>query len=84
MALADGTVRINQEFWSTCTRCVALCLEQALSWDHVLPFAYDRARLPSPEQLDELFKERRSIRFYTTGKIDRPLDHWLGRLCADP
>ncbi len=37
------------------------------------PLAYDRARLPSPEQLDELFKERRTIRQFRREKIDRAL-----------
>ena len=73
MALVEGTIRINYEFCSTCTQCIAICPGQALSWDHVPAVAFDEARLPSPEQLDELFKERRSIRFYTTAKIDRPL-----------
>jgi nitroreductase/NAD-dependent dihydropyrimidine dehydrogenase PreA subunit len=73
MALVEGTIRINYEFCSTCTQCIAICPEQALSWDHVPAVAFDEARLPSPEQLDELFKERRSIRFYTAAKIDRPL-----------
>ena len=73
MALVDGIVRINYQFCSTCTQCIAVCPERALTWDHVPPVAFDEARLPSPQQLDELFKERRSIRFYTTAKIDRPL-----------
>jgi nitroreductase len=73
MALIDGTVRINYEFCSTCTQCIAVCPQQALSWDHVPPVAYDEARLPSPEQLDELFKERRTIRFFREDKIDRTL-----------
>jgi nitroreductase len=39
----------------------------------VPPVPYDQARLPSPEQLDELFKERRSLRFFEKEKVDR----WL-------
>ena len=31
----------------------------------------DKARLPSPAQLDELFQERRSIRFFQVDKIER-------------
>ena len=73
MALVDDTVRINYEFCSTCTQCIAICPQQALSWDHVPPVAYDETRLPSPEQLDELFKERRTIRFFKEDKIDRTL-----------
>jgi len=73
MTLIDDTVRINHELCSTCTQCIAICPEQALSWDHVPPVAYDEARLPSPEQLDELFRERRTIRFFKKDKIDRTL-----------
>jgi len=73
MALVDDTVRINYELCSTCTQCIAICPEQALSWDHVPPVAYDETRLPSPEQLDELFKERRTIRFFKRDRVDRTL-----------
>ena len=73
MALIDDTVRINYEFCSTCTQCIAICPEQALSWDGMPPVAHDETRLPSPEQLDELFKERRTIRFFRSDKIDRTL-----------
>ena len=73
MTLIDGTVSIDYGYCSTCTQCIAVCPEQALSWNHVPPVAYDETRLPSPEQLNELFKERRSIRFYEDRKIDRML-----------
>jgi nitroreductase/NAD-dependent dihydropyrimidine dehydrogenase PreA subunit len=73
IALADDTVRINYELCSTCTQCIAVCPQQAISWDGVPPVAYDKTRLPSPEQLDELFKERRTIRFFKEDKIDRTL-----------
>ena len=73
MALIDDTVRINYELCSTCTQCIAVCPQQAISWDGVPPVAYDETRLPSPEQLDELFKERRTIRFFKEDKIDRTL-----------
>lgn len=73
IALVDDTASIDYEFCSTCTQCVAICPEQALSWDGVPPAAFDEARLPSPEQLDELFKQRRSIRSYRKDKIDRAL-----------
>jgi len=73
IALVDDLVSINHELCSTCTQCIAICPEQALSWDHVPPVAYDEARLPSPEQLDELFKERRTSRFFKEDKIDRTL-----------
>lgn len=73
MALINHTVMIDYQLCSTCTQCVAVCPQQAISWDRVLPIPYDKARLPSPEQLDELFKERRTIRFFKEEKIDRAL-----------
>ena len=73
MELVDGIVRIDCQFCSTCTQCIAVCPERALTWDRVPPMPFDKARLPSPEQLDELFKQRRSIRFFTGAKIARPL-----------
>jgi len=43
MVLVDDTIRINHELCSTCTQCIAICPEQALSWDHVPPVAYREA-----------------------------------------
>jgi nitroreductase len=73
MALANGAVNIDYGLCSTCTQCIAICPQQALSWDGVLPVAYNESRLPSPEQLDELFKERRTVRRFKQDKIDRAL-----------
>jgi len=73
MALINDTISINHELCSTCTQCIAVCPQQAIFWDGVPPVAYDETRLPSPEQLDELFKERRTIRFFKEDKIDRTL-----------
>jgi nitroreductase/NAD-dependent dihydropyrimidine dehydrogenase PreA subunit len=69
----DGGPMIASEFCSTCTQCIAICPTQALAWNHTQPEAYERQRLPLPEQLDELFKERRSIRRFKNQKIDRSL-----------
>ena len=71
--ITDDTLHINYELCSTCTQCIAVCPPKALSWDGVHPVAYDRKRIPSPEQLDELFKERRTIRFFKKDRIDRKL-----------
>lgn len=73
MTLVGGTVTIDRALCSTCTQCIAICPEQALSWDHVPPVDCDPGRLPSPDQLDELFRERRSIRFFRRAAIERPL-----------
>jgi nitroreductase len=73
MALVDGRLQIAHELCSTCTQCVAICPQQALSWDGVQPLAYDDGRLPSPEQLDELFKQRRTVRHFKEDKVERAL-----------
>ncbi|MCP4538538.1 MAG: hypothetical protein GY832_15490 [Chloroflexi bacterium] len=73
ISLTNSAVSINYEFCSTCTQCVAICREQALSWDSVPPTAFDKARIPSADQLDELFKQRRSIRAWKKTRIDRAL-----------
>ncbi|MBN1978177.1 MAG: nitroreductase family protein [Anaerolineae bacterium] len=73
LSLSDGVASIDYDYCSTCSQCVAICPERALSWDNVPPAAFDAARLPSPEQLDELFKQRRSIRLYKKDRIDRAL-----------
>ncbi len=71
IALVDGAASIDHGLCSTCTQCIAVCLQRALSWEGVPPVDYNERRLPTPEQLDELFKERRTIRFFKEDKIDR-------------
>jgi nitroreductase/NAD-dependent dihydropyrimidine dehydrogenase PreA subunit len=73
MSLEEGVASIEYEYCSTCSQCVAICPEQALSWDGVAAEPFDPARVPTPEQLDELFKQRRSIRTYKKRKIERAL-----------
>jgi NAD-dependent dihydropyrimidine dehydrogenase PreA subunit/nitroreductase len=73
MTLAPAGVAIDYEYCSTCTQCIAVCPEQALTWDGVPPVPFDKTRLPSPEQLDELFKERRTMRSFKRDKIERAL-----------
>jgi nitroreductase/NAD-dependent dihydropyrimidine dehydrogenase PreA subunit len=77
IVLADGSgdtvAQIDHRLCSTCTQCIAICPQQALSWDHVAPVAYEDGRLPSAEQVEELFKQRRTIRFFEPDRIDRAL-----------
>jgi Fe-S-cluster-containing hydrogenase component 2 len=73
IALVDGTASVDHGLCSTCTQCIAVCPQQALSWNHASPIAFDESRLPSPEQLDELFRQRRTIRFFKEEKMDRTL-----------
>jgi nitroreductase/NAD-dependent dihydropyrimidine dehydrogenase PreA subunit len=77
ITLANGhghsIAQIDQALCSTCTQCIAICPQQALSWDRVPSVAYDRGRLPSAGQLDELLKQRRTVRRFKEDKIARTL-----------
>jgi len=73
MALAEGVLHVDHALCSTCTQCIAICPAQALSWDGVPPLANDDERLPSPAQLDELFKQRRTVRRFKDIPVDRAL-----------
>ena len=65
------SARVDHALCSTCTQCIAICPRQALSWEGVPPTAYDASRLPSAEQLAELFQQRRTVRCFSRNKIDR-------------
>lgn len=71
--LDNGIIQIYYRFCSTCTQCIAICPRQALSWDHSQPVAYDKKKLPTSLQLDELFKERRTIREFKKENVEREL-----------
>ena len=73
MALVNGIATFDDALCDRCTQCAGICPRQAISWDGRPPVAYEQSRLPSAEQLDELFKERRSMRFFKEQPIDRPL-----------
>jgi nitroreductase len=46
---------------------------QALSWDGAQPVPFDKSQLPSGEMLEELLKQRRTVRFFKDVKLDREL-----------
>jgi len=73
MHLDNGLLTIDYKYCSTCTQCIAVCPQQALTWDHIQPQPFDDSLYPGPGQLDELFKERRTIRDFKGQKIARPL-----------
>jgi ferredoxin len=73
LALVDGAIQIDRVLCDSCAQCIAVCPRQALSWDGAPPAAFDRALLPSPDQLSELFRERRSIRAFKETPIERAL-----------
>ena len=63
--------RIDHSVCSTCTQCVAVCPQRALSWNRVPPEPYRKSNLPSAEQLNELFKQRRTIRSFKDKRVNR-------------
>jgi len=73
LALAEGAIQIDRTLCDGCAQCIAICPRRALSWDGIQPAAFDRASLPSSDQLLELFKERRSIRNFKKTPIERSL-----------
>jgi nitroreductase/NAD-dependent dihydropyrimidine dehydrogenase PreA subunit len=73
ISLDENGPRVDYHLCSTCTQCVAICPSQALAWDGVPAQAFERAMLPTPDQLLELFKERRSIRRFKDQRIERAL-----------
>jgi len=73
ITLTENGPKIDQAVCSTCAQCVAVCPNRALAWEGAFPTKFDRSQLPTTEQLDELFRERRSIRRFKRDKIDRAL-----------
>ena len=59
--IISGIPRLELFGCSTCTQCIAVCPTQALSWDGSAPLRFERSNLPTFSQLEELFRERRSI-----------------------
>jgi NAD-dependent dihydropyrimidine dehydrogenase PreA subunit/nitroreductase len=73
LELVDGRLRLQPAFCSTCAQCIAACPERALSWDGQAPQPFAPEKLPSPEQLEELFGERRSVRDFLPEPLPRAL-----------
>lgn len=73
IALFNDTIHINYELCSTCTQYIAVCSQKPLSWDGVGSVPYNVGNLPDLKQIDELLKQRRTIRFFTKNRIDREL-----------
>jgi nitroreductase/NAD-dependent dihydropyrimidine dehydrogenase PreA subunit len=73
ISFKDGMIKIDFNFCSTCGQCIAICPKEALSWDNIKPEKFNKELYPHPSQLDELFKERRTIRDFKNKKIDRGL-----------
>jgi NAD-dependent dihydropyrimidine dehydrogenase PreA subunit/nitroreductase len=73
MFIENNILKINYEYCSTCTQCIAICPKQALTWDNFKSESYNKSLYPDSVQIDELLKERRTIRDFTNKKIDRAL-----------
>lgn len=69
----DHTIKIDYNFCSTCTQCIAIFPGQALSWDGIQSSKYNKEILPGSIQVDELLKERRTIRDFKSRKISKDL-----------
>ena len=69
--LINDKIHINYNFCSTCTQCIAVCPCLALSWENHEPIPFDNNMLPTSSQLDELFKQRRTKRFFKNRKPER-------------
>jgi len=73
MTIENQLLSIDFKYCSTCCQCIAICPEQALSWDNLASAKFDKINYPGPLQINELFRERRTIRDFTNVKIDRAL-----------
>ncbi len=69
----NETLTIDYKYCSTCTQCIAICPQLALTWDDYQPEQFDKSLFPDIKQVRELLMERRTIRDYTDKKIERPL-----------
>ena len=69
----DDTINIDYNFCSSCTQCIAICPRQALSWNGIQPSKFSKDLLPESVQVDELLKERRTIRDFKSIKINKDL-----------
>jgi nitroreductase/NAD-dependent dihydropyrimidine dehydrogenase PreA subunit len=66
-------IEIDQSLCSTCTQCIAICPRQALSWNGIIPMVFEKERIPTALQLEELLKQRRTVRDYKKTPIERTL-----------
>ena len=73
LSVDDTQLKINYDYCSTCGQCIAVCPKEALSWNTIKSVKYNKELLPNPNQLDELLKERRTIRDFKPEKISKEL-----------
>ena len=70
MSLADKKAAIDYEACSTCTQCIAICPQKALSWDGVVP----PYRLPESLAIYVPALRSFSVTAYWFGRRDRLYD----------
>jgi nitroreductase len=73
MVIDNSILNIDYKYCSTCTQCIAICPKQALTWDNIEPELFNKSLYPDSKQIDELLKERRTIRDFTNKKIEKSL-----------
>jgi len=71
ISIIDNALKIDYDYCSTCGQCIAVCPREALSWNNIKPKKYNKELLPDSNQLDELLKERRTIRDFKLKKISK-------------
>jgi ferredoxin/nitroreductase len=73
IAVSGTSIKIEDGLCSTCGQCIAVCPRSALSWDGTAPAPFEENKLPSAEQMAELFGQRRTIRIFKDRKLERAL-----------
>lgn len=71
LQLNDGVLSVDYKFCSTCTQCIAVCPQQAITWNNIKPEPFDKSLYPDSLHFRELLMQRRTIRDYTSQKIDK-------------
>lgn len=67
----EFVIQIDHELCSTCSQCIAICPQRAIMWNAQPPLRFERKNLPTPSQVEELLKERRTVRNFKGRRIDR-------------
>jgi NAD-dependent dihydropyrimidine dehydrogenase PreA subunit/nitroreductase len=71
MSIRSNKISIDYKSCSTCAQCIAACPQRALAWDGSLATLFDAKLMPTLPQMDELLKERRTVRHFTHKRVSR-------------
>ncbi|MBU0712174.1 nitroreductase family protein [bacterium] len=69
----NDILTIDYKYCSTCTQCIAICPQLALTWNDFQPEKFDKSLFPDIKHVRELLMERRTIRDYTDKKIEKSI-----------